>query len=1035
MIIIVTLALAAAISLAHAGAPLPPPTLIDGFEDAKAWQPMPSDGVTLALSNEPGIRGRCMRMDVAFAQGGYAIAHHAVKLAIPDNYELAFWIKGAIRSNQLELKLIDTSGENVWWHMEPDFTFPRDWTHVVVRARRIQFAWGPQGGGPPRDIAAIELVVTAGAGHPGGQGSVWLDDLTLRALPARAPIDTAYGPHGELRGVTTSRARHAPRRVEAITLDLHQWREYGGLSVDWNSAHRSAGYDVQSSNDGHTWSTLRSVRAAHGPRDVMMLPDGGSRWLRLSGAGVAAARAVRVMPPAWGDSREPMLRDMAARAPRGSFPRWLVPEPVKWAVVGVPGALDAALLSADGGVELGRGGPTIEPFLFVKGRMWSWANVRAVPGLGPDDASPSVVWQGIPGVELTVHPQPAGGEEDATFWIDYSLVNTSDDPVDVSLLLALRPFQVNPPWQFLGVPGGLAPLHSVRVSGHTIAADAWRLSVGSTTTTPPFTATPRVAARGTDGLVPSLPGEGEPRRMLDADGMASGAVAWSWRLPRRMHSSLDMLTLEVALPADDSIRALAELGMHHSAYQKPVELHAFGSGAPLVSSFQASRAWIRALRAGPALRPGARAYARSWIRDGALMADALLRSRQTDEARAFANWFASHQYANGKVPCCVDARGADPVPENDSHGELIYAIADLVRHTGDVAWAKSLMPHVNAAVAYMDSLRGTHLTVEYDKPGMRRYRGLFPASISHEGYSAKPMHSYWDDLWGLRGYRDAAWLAERTGDAALAAHAREAARQFAHDITASIESTDVANHIDYVPGCADLGDFDATSEAIALSPLDVTDVLPPHTFENTIDRYMRFFRARADSDAAWEAFTPYEMRIAGTLARVGRGAEARELLNWFLKFRDPPEWQQWPEVVWHDTTATKFIGDLPHGWVAAEFCRSVMDLFAFERGADSSLVIAAGVDPAWLDSSGVRVSQLSTEYGSIGYGMRRDRGHVNVELDHVPVMPRGGVVVQIPGAHGGEAVTGADGVASVAGDGTVRVRRAPAKFTVALRSP
>ena len=30
-----------------------------------------------------------------------------------------------------------------------------------------------------------------------------------------------------------------------------------------------------------------------------------------------------------------------------------------------------------------------------------------------------------------------------------------------------------------------------------------------------------------------------------------------------------------------------------------------------------------------------------------------------------------------------------------------------------------------------------------------------PASISHEGYSAKPQYSLWDDFWALRGYRDA----------------------------------------------------------------------------------------------------------------------------------------------------------------------------------------------------------------------------------------------------------------------------------------
>jgi len=77
-------------------------------------------------------------------------------------------------------------------------------------------------------------------------------------------------------------------------------------------------------------------------------------------------------------------------------------------------------------------------------------------------------------------------------------------------------------------------------------------------------------------------------------------------------------------------------------------------------------------RDGAALRPGTRSYARSWIRDGAMMSAALLRLGHEDAAREYLAWYAPYQFKNGKVPCCVDARGSDPVPENDSHGELIY---------------------------------------------------------------------------------------------------------------------------------------------------------------------------------------------------------------------------------------------------------------------------------------------------------------------------------------------------------------------------
>ena len=35
---------------------------------------------------------------------------------------------------------------------------------------------------------------------------------------------------------------------------------------------------------------------------------------------------------------------------------------------------------------------------------------------------------------------------------------------------------------------------------------------------------------------------------------------------------------------------------------------------------------------------------------------------RSDAVRDYINWYAPYQFENGKVPCCVDARGSDPVP-------------------------------------------------------------------------------------------------------------------------------------------------------------------------------------------------------------------------------------------------------------------------------------------------------------------------------------------------------------------------------------
>src|SRR6185369_18025425 len=123
----------------------------------------------------------------------------------------------------------------------------------------------------------------------------------------------------------------------------------------------------------------------------------------------------------------------------------------------------------------------------------------------------------------------------------------------------------------------------------------------------------------------------------------------------------------------------------------PVEI----GGAPgIANTIRTSLAYTLIHRDGPSLEPGSRSYDRAWIRDGALLSAMLIRLGHAREAGEFARWFATYQYENGKVPCCVDRRGADPVPENDSHGEFIYLVAETQ--------ALELWPQVDKAARYIE---------------------------------------------------------------------------------------------------------------------------------------------------------------------------------------------------------------------------------------------------------------------------------------------------------------------------------------------
>ncbi|MCK7582500.1 MAG: hypothetical protein MZV65_47585 [Chromatiales bacterium] len=204
------------------------------------------------------------------------------------------------------------------------------------------------------------------------------------------------------------------------------------------------------------------------------------------------------------------------------------------------------------------------------------------------------------------------------------------------------------------------------------------------------------------------------------------------------------------------------------------------------------------------------------MRDGALTSSALLSMGYTEEVREFIRWYAGYQFPDGKIPCCVDKRGADPLPEHDSHGEFIYTVMEYYRYTHDVGFLSELWPAVIKAVEYIDFLRRQRLTVAYRTPELRQYYGLMPESVSHEGYLAHPVHSYWDDFLTLRGLKDAAAMAMVLGEAEKAANFAALRDAFQQDLLESIRCTMEKHRIDYLPGAAELGDFDPTSTTIAL---------------------------------------------------------------------------------------------------------------------------------------------------------------------------------------------------------------------------
>jgi hypothetical protein len=276
------------------------------------------------------------------------------------------------------------------------------------------------------------------------------------------------------------------------------------------------------------------------------------------------------------------------------------------------------------------------------------------------------------------------------------------------------------------------------------------------------------------------------------------------------------------------------------------------------------------------------------------------------------------------------------------------------------------------------------------------FRGLMPASISHEGYSAKPMHSYWDDFWALAGYKSAVDIADALGKRDDAKRLAQSRDEFRGDLHDSVRRSVASHGIDYLPGCAELGDFDATSTTIALWPAGEQASLPQNLLHNTFEQYWQRFVARRES-TTWKDYTPYEWRTVGTFVRLGWRDRAQQAIDFFMHDRRPAEWNQWAEVVGRDARESRFVGDMPHGWVASDFIRSALDLFAYERESDRSLVIAAGIPADWIDGEGIAIERLRTPYGNLSYTLKRDGETLRLDVSAGDMkLPKGGLVFAPP---------------------------------------
>ena len=979
------------------------------FNDPTQWQVFASgqsEGVVSQIKAADGTVGLRLKYDF-HGGGGFIVIRRVILFSLPGTFEIGFSLRGAGPPNNFEFKVADPGNTNVWRRLRENVELPDAWTDVRFHERDLPFAWGPAGGGVPTEVGSVEFAIVAGSGGKG-------------VLEIISPTYEDQGLHSPRTITASSHQRGYPPEAVFTAELLSGWRaasndatphwevdfgkplRFGGMVIAWPQSLPRRKFEVEISAEGKSWTSIHHSTSALGVKSHIPTPGVEGRHLRITFANseCAAFSSLSLRPDSFSSTPNEFVHSVAADYPLGWFPRYWLREQSYWTPVGGPDGKRRALINEEGMVEVDEAGFSLEPFVLTGGRRITWADVDTIGSLPKGGAPmPSVTWKSE-GTVLEIMPWIDGGYDDLTLHVTYRL--TCQKPTsDTRLIVTVRPFQVNPPWQAFRNLGGRSPIHRIICENNGMSVGERNISVR------PHADASGAGAFEESGVLWTLAqGEMPPSKQVDdPTGLASAAMAW--KLPHgestmEVTVSVPYFSKTKTVSKTSRARALARwrktLGVVH--WQVPK------SATPAFDAFRTAAGHILINRDGPAIQHGPRRYTRSWVRDCVIMGAALAKAGLPVALREFLTWYAPFQREDGFIPCVVDRDGVDWLVEHDSHGQFLWGVREVYREGGDRNFLAKMLPHVRKAATYLISLRAERMTAEYQSAEHAACFGLLPESASHEGYLAHHVHSYWDDFWGVRGLEAAADLAEILGFTDDSKSWQSEAERFQDDLIRSIKKVIADKELAYIPGSVEWADFDPTATSNAIAMLDFADSLPAGPLHAMLDTYLDGFHRKHRGEMVWTNYTAYEIRIIGAFVRLGKRDTANELLTFFLSDRRPIEWNQWPEITWRDPRSPGHLGDVPHTWIAAEYLLAVASMVAAEREATDSVVLASGMPWAWIsEDGGFSVSNLPIRYGALDFSIRViSQNTIRVKIGGAITLPPGGLTI-IPPLPAGKQIT------------------------------
>jgi len=333
---------------------------------------------------------------------------------------------------------------------------------------------------------------------------------------------------------------------------------------------------------------------------------------------------------------------------------------------------------------------------------------------------------------------------------------------------------------------------------------------------------------------------------------------------------------------------------------------------------------------GEDVYPGPYTYKRFWFRDAAFILHALLCLGAHERVKGVLDTFPRRQKRSGFF------HSQDG--EWDSNGEALWILQRYCALTGAAPEQDWHLP----------ILRGAHWITRKRVP-MREdslHAGLFPAGFSAEHLGNNDYY-YWDNFWGVAGYRSASVLARAWGDDSSAKEFEDHAEAFLAAIEQSLTRSEARRDRIGLPASPYRRmDAGAVGSIVASYPLQVLPEKDPRVLD-TVDFLLQHcaFRGAFFQDMIHSGINAYlTLQLAQVLLRAG-DPRWSELVDVVISLASPTG--QWPEAI-HPATGGGCMGDGHHVWASAEWALFVRN--AFVREERDTLVLGEGIRKHWLEA-------------------------------------------------------------------------------------